>query len=183
MTSINTIKEMIYESLETFLYSDIGNKYSYIKHVFSTQIKLNNRLKVCAGKARWLCYKDQADVSSFIIEINPKIFTWFDTNELYDTVSHEVAHLIDVIIRNKTSHDKHWKAIHHSMNGSGLSTFKKGLIDPFNHPTKKYIYYSLKKGVFFNVSSHKARKLKCNVKRNDDPKVLDIIKKYNLKLL
>lgn len=38
---------------------------------------------------------------------------------LDDTVSHEIAHMVDFAIRGKTGHDRLWKIIHRSLGGNG----------------------------------------------------------------
>ena len=59
-----------------------------------------------------------------IIELNPKSLILDSPEEVYDTVSHELAHALDFAIRgyyksNKTDHDEFWTFIHRRMGGSG----------------------------------------------------------------
>jgi hypothetical protein len=60
-----------------------------------------------------------------IIEINPKYIILDSAAEVYDTVSHEVAHCLDYAIRgfygrsDASYHDDFWRKLHLRMGGTG----------------------------------------------------------------
>lgn len=55
----------------------------------------------------------------FLILLSSKICQYIPVTEVYDTVAHELAHLLHFFIEGNTSHDKTWKRYHQSMNGNG----------------------------------------------------------------
>ena len=64
-----------------------------------------------------------------VIELNPGLNQKCVAAEVFDTVSHELAHCLDFILRGyimdrnrrKGFHDEIWKDIHKAMGGSGLA--------------------------------------------------------------
>lgn len=62
----------------------------------------------------------------FIVEINPKYIILDPPKEVYDTVSHELAHCLDYSIRGWFGrtipyHDEFWSFLHKRMGGDGES--------------------------------------------------------------
>lgn len=59
----------------------------------------------------------------FIIEINPKLVIISSPKEVYDTLSHELAHCLDFKIRGYYGrdefHDEFWSFLHKRMGGDG----------------------------------------------------------------
>lgn len=55
-----------------------------------------------------------------------------------DTLPHEVAHVVDMLIRGRTNHDRHWKAICIRLGGSGKRTHSMEVSKA--RKTRKYIY-------------------------------------------
>lgn len=66
-----------------------------------------------------------------VIEINPKIVILSTSQEVFDTLSHELAHCLDFVLRgfyNKTEeqvHDKFWSFLHKRMGGNGCKNTLK----------------------------------------------------------
>ena len=64
----------------------------------------------------------------FIIEINPRLIIIDPPKEVYDTVSHELAHCLDFKIRGfydrkgAPDHDEFWSFLHRRMGGNGKAT-------------------------------------------------------------
>jgi hypothetical protein len=62
-----------------------------------------------------------------IIEINPKYIVLDPAAEVYDTVSHELAHCLDYKIRGyyarttASYHDEFWRKLHLRMGGTGIA--------------------------------------------------------------
>lgn len=70
----------------------------------------------------------QGRMSWFILEMNP-LAVYEPLNEVCDTVSHELAHLLDFCFEgyytrrnNKGFHHRRWKDIHRAMGGTGEVT-------------------------------------------------------------
>ena len=40
-----------------------------------------------------------------------------------NTVSHEIAHMVDYALRGRSGHDAQWKALHRSLGGNGHTTY------------------------------------------------------------
>ena len=61
----------------------------------------------------------------FIIEVNPKLVILDPPSEVYDTISHELAHCLDYKIRgfygrtDAEVHDEFWSFLHKRMGGDG----------------------------------------------------------------
>jgi len=79
---------------------------------------INNRWTTKLGMASWkriggdIVLKTlQCGFSSKLLTTNPHL--------IYPTVSHEVAHLIDVVMRGTSGHDKTWKNIDLILGGNG----------------------------------------------------------------
>lgn len=70
------------------------------------EIKLNNRFTRCAGKAHY---------DTRVIELGYKFFAKFETNMVRVILPHELAHIIDGILRGSDNitryHDKEWQNI------------------------------------------------------------------------
>ena len=139
------IERMIERSKRNFLRS---SSFSYEMkklvselHVF---VIFNERLKTAAGQANTLTRREAEKMPALdkrikkfyidysrkflIIEINKKFAQRRSTHELFDTVSHELAHCVDFVIRGHISrknrwHDKFWREIHQAMGGSGKATY------------------------------------------------------------
>ena len=70
------------------------------------QIKLNNRFTSCAGKAHY---------DTRVIELGYKFFAKFESNMVRVILPHELAHIIDGILRGSDNiiryHDIEWQKI------------------------------------------------------------------------
>jgi hypothetical protein len=60
-----------------------------------------------------------------VIEMNPRLIILNSANEVFDTLSHELAHCLDFVIRGyygkneRTFHDEFWSFLHKRMGGNG----------------------------------------------------------------
>jgi len=89
------------------------------KNTLSTlkyKIKINPRLKIKAGVAKMLTNKSTM-TKLFLLELSPHVLFRMTEEEQFQTVSHELAHLLDFSIRNKSAHDDFWQNIHKLMGG------------------------------------------------------------------
>jgi predicted SprT family Zn-dependent metalloprotease len=108
----------------------------------------NKKLKTTAGQANSLSYNEAVKILKvdkrykrylvdsckryLVIEINKRLAQRQKKETVYDTVSHEVAHCIDFVLRGhmyingrarRGFHDKFWKNIHKATGGDGKATF------------------------------------------------------------
>lgn len=62
-------------------------------------------------------------------------------DEFMNTVTHEIAHMVDYTLRGKSGHDRQWKEIHRSLGGSGTrcSTYNNVVCKP-GRVTRKHLY-------------------------------------------
>ena len=115
-------------------------------------IVINLKLKTTAGCATFLRLREARRVFQipdelkptlvdgvlgyFIIEINPKLVVANSPKEVYDTVSHELAHCLDFKIRgfygkdDNIFHDEFWSFLHKRMGGNGKRNIEPDFIFP-----------------------------------------------------
>lgn len=85
-----------------------GNKYG--TRVEVDNVVISDRMTTALGKAGVKRCKHDYDSFEYTIKISGKIFK-ADSNELRQTVFHEVAHIADHAIFGKMGHGDTWKAI------------------------------------------------------------------------
>ena len=115
-------------------------------------IVINLKLKTTAGCATFLRLREARRVFQipdelkptlvdgvlgyFIIEINPKLVVASTPKEVYDTVSHELAHCLDFKIRgyfgkdDDAFHDEFWSFLHKRMGGNGERFIEPNYVFP-----------------------------------------------------
>lgn len=60
---------------------------------------------------------------------------------LRNTVSHEIAHMVDFALRMRSGHDRIWKAIHRSLGGDGARCVQAAGLTPLRGRVKnEYLY-------------------------------------------
>ena len=135
-----SIEEMITEAKSIFFASDRPSREKKLLREIVPFIYFNDKLKTTWGRA-WVCHSYDPErhmvgvdkslervlvegrKSWFILEMNPAS-QHAPVNEVRDTVSHELAHLLDFrisgwYIRYKEDHHQGWKNIHLAMGGNG----------------------------------------------------------------
>jgi hypothetical protein len=136
------IESMVDDAKKSFFASDRPAREKKKLSEIIPFIYFNEKLKTTWGRA-WLChmYHPDRDIigipkdypiakvegrkARFILEINPAS-QYAPVDEVSDTVSHELAHLLDFwlngyYIRYKEDHHQGWKDIHLAMGGNGES--------------------------------------------------------------
>jgi len=77
----------------------------------------------------------------FIIEINPKLVVISSPCEVYDTLSHELAHCLDFKLRGynrrEEFHDEFWSFLHKRMGGDGDEFYEGKLTTAFKYTINK----------------------------------------------
>jgi predicted SprT family Zn-dependent metalloprotease len=67
-------------------------------------------------------YKKEVQLSSHFLSQN---LGEGKGREWDEVIRHELAHAVDVELRGKSGHDKHWKAVANAMLSTGVRTFSK----------------------------------------------------------
>lgn len=134
------IEGMVYDAKKCFFDSNRSDREKYLLNEITPFIYLNDRLRKTWGVA-WICHMyhpDRYDIGipnnyprakiegrfgRFILEINPSS-QYASKHDVCDTVSHELAHLLDFRLngyynRDKKYHHQGWKDIHRAMGGNG----------------------------------------------------------------
>lgn len=128
----------------------VSEDWKNILRKLQIHIIMNTRLKTTAGTAEFVrlraahrlfpMLKDYPPVivedvlGYLVVEINPKLVVMNPPNEVYDTVSHELAHCLDFVIRGyygkseKEYHDEFWSFLHKRMGGNGNQFIEKTLL-------------------------------------------------------
>lgn len=70
-----------------------------------------------------------------LISVSKNVIPNHDKNFAYNTVTHEIAHAIDVELRGYSNHDVKWQKIHVELGGNGERTYKAN-IDKANYSYK-----------------------------------------------
>jgi hypothetical protein len=129
----------------------ISKEWKDILRRLQIHIIMNTRLKTTAGTAEFVklkpahklfpTLKDYPPVivdnvfGYLIVEINPKLVVLNPPNEVYDTISHELAHCLDFVIRGCYGrseidyHDEFWSFLHKRMGGNGKRFIEKNAYD------------------------------------------------------
>jgi hypothetical protein len=134
------VADMVVQAKINFFASDRPNREKKLLKEMNPFIYFNVKLKTTWGRA-WVCHsydperhvigvdktvervKVQGRKSWFILEINPSA-QYAPTSEVRDTVSHELAHLLDFRMtgwytRYQEDHHQGWRDIHLAMGGNG----------------------------------------------------------------
>lgn len=99
-------------AIQNFLSSKADDTYKDKLRSITVKVSINPRMKSAAGRA----IKTRIG-GSLEIELNPKLFNRCSFEERYETVSHEMAHIVDFAIRGRSNHDLHWKQLHMFLGG------------------------------------------------------------------
>ncbi len=60
--------------------------------------------------------------------------------EFRNTVSHEIAHMVDYALRGRSGHDRIWKAIHRTLGGTGTRCSQYGITVKRGRVKNEYLY-------------------------------------------
>lgn len=115
---------------------------------------INDRLRTCAGKAKFKIHPVIGYMGG-TIEFSSYILSKVSDEELYDTVSHEYAHLIAATM-GEYGHGYEWKYAHKALGGSGNQFHNYKTACKVN--TKKRIVIS-KNGHDYQMSIQKFNKV------------------------
>lgn len=80
-----------------------------------------------------------------VISLNRRILQWARPQDVFDTVSHELAHCFDFVMRGETYHDKYWRdiAVDMGCNGSTLADIR---VPKYVHEKDIFKNSTLRKG-------------------------------------
>jgi predicted SprT family Zn-dependent metalloprotease len=119
---MNNIYAMVAQAFNAIINNPASTdsiKNAAIKAQAMLKVVINPRLRVAAGRARARLDIVTRRPSYVEIELNPSLFNRINDAEQYNTVSHEVAHVVDYFIRGDSGHDYFWQNLHHLAGGTG----------------------------------------------------------------
>jgi hypothetical protein len=125
---VNKSWKSILKNLQVFI---VINPYLKTSYGNASFVPIALGRKLFQIPTEYVPIKVDGRMGYLIIEINPKLVILSTSQEVFDTISHELAHCLDFVLRgfyNKTDeqiHDKFWSFLHKRMGGNGLKTCSK----------------------------------------------------------
>lgn len=89
------------------------------KKIKSIRLKINNSIKIY-GKAS---YKFVTGYNKLRVAVS-RVMNHENQEQLTDTIKHELAHIVDALIRGRSNHDDHWKEIAVKLGATPKATAK-----------------------------------------------------------
>ena len=110
-------------------------------------IKMSKRMTKAAGQAsvRILALSGKAIPETLTLKLSTPIMERASKEEQDDTISHEVAHLVDYVMRGKSDHSYIWRKVHMALGGSG-KTYHNINVKGLGRTVKRYEYKDLETG-------------------------------------
>lgn len=115
INKIQTLIDKAYNILESSKVSMATHNAAQISKTLMTW-ELNSRTRTQCGSVKYIkgfCNKP------IKMSFNENLFYKMTDEEQYETVSHELAHVIDICMRGFSDHKWHWEMLHKIMGGSG----------------------------------------------------------------
>lgn len=100
-------------------------RYALITISENLTIKDSNKMTSACGQASCKCLSSirssirRLDHNTLTLKLSIPLMSKATEEERHNTITHELAHLIDYVIRDGSSHDHAWKHIHQSLGGNG----------------------------------------------------------------
>jgi predicted SprT family Zn-dependent metalloprotease len=79
----------------------------------------SNRMTRAAGLARIGRFNGQVRLNTMELKLSVKLMERCSDEEKRETIIHELAHLVDFVIRGSSNHDHNWKAISIALGSTG----------------------------------------------------------------
>ena len=124
--TMNELLEHCYTAIENFLKSHQPQSIKDLAENMVYDVYISHRLANAIGKAhrRGSTRGQKAGgpkgfLVNHAMEFSDVLMSHASPEERFDTVAHELAHLLDYELRGRSGHDRTWRAIHHSMGGNG----------------------------------------------------------------
>ncbi|BBA65193.1 SprT-like protein [Xanthomonas phage XacN1] len=83
--------------------------------------------------------------------------------EFRNTVSHEIAHMVDYALRGRSGHDRIWKAIHRSLGGTGTRCSQYGITVKRGRVKNEYLYRNANGAETWAGPKHHAAMQRCSI--------------------
>lgn len=118
------INDMLMKAHNNLMASSVseGVKQSAVKTIQQLRVICNDRLRVCAGRARCFVNHLTKTVFNLRLEWNPHLFARMTENQQFNTVSHEYAHLVESMHRFQSDHGYFWQTLHRACGGTAERT-------------------------------------------------------------
>lgn len=171
------VNDYLNRSVENFHNSDAPEDMKVaLAHVVSVmRLSFNNRLTRCAGRAKSRftpTFHGNGQITytatGQVLELAPKVLARMSDEQVFDTVSHELAHLLDYYVRadelrksrRADTHGASWKRIHRWMGGTAERCYKatdlEGGTAGLRRKVKRHVITY--KGKEYTVTSHRKTK-------------------------
>jgi hypothetical protein len=128
--SVNKVWKSILKNLQVFI---VINPFLKTTHGTASFVPVALARKLFQIPDEYVPVKVDGRMGYLIIEVNPKLVILSSSKEVFDTLSHELAHCLDFVLRgfyNKTDeqiHDKFWSFLHKRMGGNGSKNCTKSV--------------------------------------------------------
>lgn len=118
------INDMLMKAHNNLMASSVGEgvKQSAVKAIQQLRVIRNDRLRVCAGRARCSINRLTKMVFNLNLEWNPHLFSRMTEDQQFNTVSHEYAHLVEYMHRLESDHGYFWQTLHRACGGTAERT-------------------------------------------------------------
>jgi len=108
---------------EKFRKSHLANYSAYLialdRVLTEAKVEMNSRFRAKAGCAKYTRIHSNKTVINMEMMFSEPIFARISDEEKQDTISHEMAHLIEVLVYFDSGHTSRWQRIHYALGGSG----------------------------------------------------------------
>lgn len=142
-------------TIARLLETDMDQSIKKFLEIVAMNVKIveSNRMTKAAGQAKAMIYRNtrQVVLESLTLSLSTKLLSRATKEEVNETILHELAHLIDYVIRGTSNHDAHWLFIVKALGGKG-HTYHKINTSGLGRKVTRYIYennegkrFSLKK--------------------------------------
>ncbi len=112
------LDDMIQKAIRLLETSQYNDPFS-VACLRSVPVNINTRMRTNGGTCVYSRNRLSGDVSKIQINICHHYATVAPEEDIYDTVSHELAHAYQLILIRDTDHGPQWKRIHAAMGGTG----------------------------------------------------------------
>ena len=99
------------------LHSSVAEALRAVKA--NVKVEMSNRMTRAAGKASVEMMFGKIIPSTLTLKLSVPLMGRATEEEREETITHEIAHLVDYVLRGKSDHGPIWKRIHRALGGTG----------------------------------------------------------------
>ena len=124
------------ESIESLYGENFVRKL--LERAVATNVRITTRSVRYLGQVRHSIKKSTGEVTWMEMVFSDSLFI-LDESEIRDTILHELAHVVDIIVRGETNHDPFWQTIAKTL-GARPKANASGLPEEHMEYGAKYIW-------------------------------------------